>query len=536
MYNYFIFISYSRKDSKIAAYLQRQLENFRIPVKLSIPKENLPDGQEFIRPVFRDRRDLKSTEQSFTKDIQEALEHSRYLLVLCSPNSVESQWVKEEIDYFLKSHGHDYTKVVPVLWSGSQSSTNSMEDCLPVNLRLKQIMLRNLPSMKSDDGETKEEGWENGLVQIISYILKVDHEAIKKIIDRGKIRKMQKNIGIVAILSIIFLMLAIWANHAEYVARKNLILAQKQEKRARDEEKLAKENEKRAIEAEIVAKKNESLAKEQMEIKNKAFEFLQEILMSANPNKNGLQKITLSDALKMKKQDVKVIENWQLRALLSLQIGKLFDDHGEYGDAYELVSIAVALYTKNMPWTNEAGDACNVMGLIQLHQNKYEEALKFFNQAIAHYSRNNDESIIIARIYRNIAVAYINLKQFDQAMQYSQKSLELCIKLKNDLDIARAYNNLGLIYYSRRGEGDDEKCLECHQKSLEIKLNCLSDKEDVEIAACYYNVCLAYLRMNEREKAYDNLQKAYNIVIKLFDESHPLCKQYKHLLDNSFGN
>ena len=73
MYNYFIFISYSRKDSKLAAYLQRQLENFRIPVKLAVHKENMPEGQDFLRPVFRDRRDLKNTEQSFTNDIQIAL-------------------------------------------------------------------------------------------------------------------------------------------------------------------------------------------------------------------------------------------------------------------------------------------------------------------------------------------------------------------------------------------------------------------------------------------------------------------------------
>ena len=469
MYNYFIFISYSRKDSKIAAYLQKQLENFRIPVKLAVHKENLPEGQDFLRPVFRDRRDLKNTEQSFTSDIQIALEQSRYLLVLCSQHSAESKWVNGEITHFLKTHDQDYAKIIPLILSGKPNS-GDQDECLPSALRLKQITIRNLPSMKSDYGESQKEDLELGLAQVISYALKVDHDIIKKVIDRKNIRQMQKNISIIAILAMTFLLLAIWAIHAERIAKENLTFAREQEQHAREEEEIAKANEKRAVEAEIIAKKNESLAKEQMEIKNKAFEFLQEILKSANPSRNGLQKITLSDALKMKKQDVKNIENWQLRALLALEIGKLFDDHGEYEDAYELMTIAVALYTKNMPGTNEAGEACNIMGLIQLHQNKNEEALRFFNHAIVHYTKNSENSFIVSRIYRNIAVAYVNLKKLDDAMLYSNKSLDLCIKLGNELDTARAYNNLGLIYYKRENVGDNEKCLDCHEKALKLKL------------------------------------------------------------------
>ena len=40
-YKYYAFISYSRKNSKAAAYFHRQLENFRIPVKY-VAEENRP--------------------------------------------------------------------------------------------------------------------------------------------------------------------------------------------------------------------------------------------------------------------------------------------------------------------------------------------------------------------------------------------------------------------------------------------------------------------------------------------------------------
>ncbi len=169
MYKYYLFISYSRHDSRAAAYLQRQLEHFRIPVKL-VSQENLPEGGKYLRPVFRDRRDLKNTEKSFTADIKVALEQSRFLLVLCSPNSADSKWVGEEIRHFLETHDGDCAKVVPVILSGRPGSGGA-EECLPPPLRTEQVMSRNLPSMIPDDGEGEKAGWENGVVQSLSYML-----------------------------------------------------------------------------------------------------------------------------------------------------------------------------------------------------------------------------------------------------------------------------------------------------------------------------------------------------------------------------
>ena len=63
-YKYYAFISYSRKNSRAANYLHRQLEHFRIPVKL-VAEENRPENSKFLRPIFRDRRDLEASERNF---------------------------------------------------------------------------------------------------------------------------------------------------------------------------------------------------------------------------------------------------------------------------------------------------------------------------------------------------------------------------------------------------------------------------------------------------------------------------------------
>ena len=139
---YYAFISYSRKNSKAAAYLHKQLEHFRIPVKY-VAEENRPAGQKFLRPVFRDRRDLESRGNSFTEDIKAALEHSRHLIVVCSPMSATSVWVNEEIKHFLATHNNDYSAIVPIILNGEPGSGDDTE-CLPEALRVKEITIRKI--------------------------------------------------------------------------------------------------------------------------------------------------------------------------------------------------------------------------------------------------------------------------------------------------------------------------------------------------------------------------------------------------------
>ncbi|HPO91366.1 MAG TPA: hypothetical protein PLJ44_09685 [Victivallales bacterium] len=53
-YTYFAFISYSRKDERWAKWLQRKLENYRLPSTVSRQKPDLPKKIK----IFRDKTDL----------------------------------------------------------------------------------------------------------------------------------------------------------------------------------------------------------------------------------------------------------------------------------------------------------------------------------------------------------------------------------------------------------------------------------------------------------------------------------------------
>lgn len=97
-YKYQAFISYAHSDEDQAARLQRTLERFRVPKPLR--------GNQLSRisPIFRDVTELTAHHSLSTK-IEDAIHHSRFLIVLCSPAAKNSKWVNEEIRLFQNLHG-----------------------------------------------------------------------------------------------------------------------------------------------------------------------------------------------------------------------------------------------------------------------------------------------------------------------------------------------------------------------------------------------------------------------------------------------
>lgn len=94
------FVSYSHADRDFAARLQRQLESYRLPRRLADRLAPLP-GQApgRIGPIFRDRADL-SAAADLSQAVQDAIARSSALVVVASPDAVQSRWVGREIALF----------------------------------------------------------------------------------------------------------------------------------------------------------------------------------------------------------------------------------------------------------------------------------------------------------------------------------------------------------------------------------------------------------------------------------------------------
>lgn len=114
-YNAFISYRHSPVDSKVAAEIQRQLEHFPIPG--AIRKRT---GVKRINRIFRDKEELPIT-SDLNEDITRALENADYLIVICSPRTEESAWVRREIETFLRTHSR--RQVLTVLAEGEPEDT-----------------------------------------------------------------------------------------------------------------------------------------------------------------------------------------------------------------------------------------------------------------------------------------------------------------------------------------------------------------------------------------------------------------------------
>jgi tetratricopeptide (TPR) repeat protein len=99
MTDYRAFISYSHADRKLATRLHRRLEGYRPPRAIRAAFENREEADWRLRPIFLDREEL-ATAGELSDSIQEALQRSGALIVICSPAAVASRWVGEEIRYF----------------------------------------------------------------------------------------------------------------------------------------------------------------------------------------------------------------------------------------------------------------------------------------------------------------------------------------------------------------------------------------------------------------------------------------------------
>lgn len=96
-YDYFAFISYNSKDNRWAKALQHTMERWRLPASLRKEKEleRRPMRKVFFAPSEIQLGDLK-------EELKARLRASRYLIVVCSPNSAKSDWVRQEIEYFIE--------------------------------------------------------------------------------------------------------------------------------------------------------------------------------------------------------------------------------------------------------------------------------------------------------------------------------------------------------------------------------------------------------------------------------------------------
>lgn len=423
-YKYFAFISYSRKDSRAAAFLHRSLEHFRIPTRFVDPQYRPANGK-FLRPVFRDKRDLANTEGSFTEGIRAALEATRYLFVVCSRSAAGSVWVDEEIKYFLAHNGNDLLKVVPIVLEGNPGAGDETE-CLPATLRRKEITLRNLPTMIPDEGAKETEGWENGIVQALSYVLHVRRENIKASIDAERMRQMKIYLGIGVVCAFIFAALAFWAAKAERraeanrkIAVANEIEAKAQRDKAEDNWRIAEANREKAESNEKRAVAGEKDAKEKKELAEKTLTFVKKILQEGKPDEHGPKNVV--DLLSEQVSKIELLEPESLKYSVSLVVGQIMLEQSMFRPAERLLKGALE-FSQKANDSKSVFAAANLLGIMYANTGRIEESKQMYELISGDVSESGEPGFDQALLLFNMACTYRRTAERVKAAELCEKA------------------------------------------------------------------------------------------------------------------
>ncbi len=128
---YRAFISYSHADARVAAWLHRSLEGYRVPKRLRGSAGEFGPLPERLNPIFRDREELASAGDLGAR-VQDALADSDALIVVCSPDAASSRWVNEEVLAFKRLGRSD--RIYCLIASGEPHAGDARE-CFPSALR-----------------------------------------------------------------------------------------------------------------------------------------------------------------------------------------------------------------------------------------------------------------------------------------------------------------------------------------------------------------------------------------------------------------
>ena len=209
-FKYYAFISYNQKDTEWGKRVQRKLEHYRMPATLCSERgwKRKP-----INPVFFAPTDIQPG--GLTEELQERLRASRNLIVICSPNSAQSEWVGREIEYFHSLGRTDNIHFFIV--DGVPHSGNPDTECFnPVIEKL------NLPEILGANINEKVHRWpwlnkERAFVQLVSKLLGVEFDSIWK---RHKRRLINRIIAwTLGVLVVTAALVAVWLTNQPCDAR-----------------------------------------------------------------------------------------------------------------------------------------------------------------------------------------------------------------------------------------------------------------------------------------------------------------------------
>lgn len=218
------------------------------------------------------------------------------------------------------------------------------------------------------------------------------------------------------------------------------------------------------------------------------------------------------DLLERLLNDPSTKEDTNLQIELRVRRGRILGQRGRWSEALvcfrearqlaELTGVASSIADCRF----ELGVALREEGLLNDSETELGASLGFFND-------NNDVSGM-ARALNSLGTTYLNMGDFDRAMEAYRKSLDFLAKLGDHFGTAEVFNNLGKAFANQLWWQQAE---ENYRKSLEIKTQAGDTRGR---ATSLNNLVQVYRSLGRDQEALQVSEEAANLYYQLRDYQH----------------
>ncbi len=162
------------------------------------------------------------------------------------------------------------------------------------------------------------------------------------------------------------------------------------------------------------------------------------------------------------------------------------------------------------------------VGIIyQYGQQDYEKAIETYKDADK-YAIIGSSDLNRSYIVSNLADIYHEIKEYDSAIAYSEKSIEIKTKFKDTRGLSNTFNNLANVYYDIE---NFDKALEYYDKSFELRK---SISDSTGIATSFVNLGKVEIARNNYQKSIDYSNQGLAIASRI-DHKEAIREAYEFL-------
>lgn len=156
-------------------------------------------------------------------------------------------------------------------------------------------------------------------------------------------------------------------------------------------------------------------------------------------------------------------------------------------------------------------NAYNILGIVQVYQGNYPQALENYFVSLAIVKNTNDKRGL-ANVYNHIGIVYTYQGKYPEALENYFAGLQIFEEIGHTRGIVNSYSNIGIVY---KDQGKYPEAIENYLKALKIHEE-LGDTHG--IGMFYNNIGNVYQAQGKYEEAQQNYFKALKIKQEFGDQ------------------